>query len=220
MCKEEASWVLLPWDVCIVDLIAMSLLAEALKQAHNLDAAAVAMSCASHPAEVQLCMCCTVYTRVFYIYLHEPIQAPLVHLLHALLAEQPASMQSSWLGDWAVFAPAHSQQSDGVGRRPWLHSHQQQALKLVEATAAAHALWDHDRVRVRMQVEQARTAARDAYRNDQRSSARQVAWKEQVALGKNAQEALRSCKEASYRCQLALGCPVLAMFACMFLERF
>lgn len=55
-----------------------------------------------------------------------------------------------------------------------------------------------------MQVETARTQARESYRNDQRSSARQAAWKEQVALGKQAQEALRSCKEASYRCSLLL----------------
>lgn len=56
--------------------------------------------------------------------------------------------------------------------------------------------------RVGAQVENERTRARDAYRTDQRSSARQTSWKEQVALGKQAQEQLRNCKEASYRCAL------------------
>ncbi|KAK9793445.1 hypothetical protein WJX73_005580 [Symbiochloris irregularis] len=54
------------------------------------------------------------------------------------------------------------------------------------------------------QVDAARGLARGAYRDDQRSSAKQAAWKEQVALGKQAQETLRNCKEASYRAAAAV----------------
>ena len=56
------------------------------------------------------------------------------------------------------------------------------------------------------QVDGARGKARQDYRDDQRSSARQAAWKEQVALGKQAQETLRNCKEASYRCTPLNAC--------------
>lgn len=56
-----------------------------------------------------------------------------------------------------------------------------------------------------MQVDAARALARDAYRADQASIEKQKSWKSRVGELKEAQDNLRTTKEAFYRCVGGLG---------------